>query len=156
MMEIEIEFGAKRKAVLIAPIVVITLIILTLLGRAVTPVEAGKAQLLTPSRWAEMKERRAVEHERNALCSIALELKGEIGRADPVRAERLLRRVEARPELPLIAAQREALLEAAQAHLEFALGLRESDEAAEQGLRKLLHRLGCGSAGGDSQGPLEK
>ncbi len=58
-MEIEIEANAR----IVALAVLAALLLFGLAGRAVTPVEHGEAQLLTPARWRAGKLERRAEAE---------------------------------------------------------------------------------------------
>lgn len=138
-MEIEIE---KRWLIaVIATVVIGILVIFTLVGRAVTPVEEGKAQFLTPARWHEMKVRKEAARERDRLCELAGELWKELGRVDPVRAQLLRDKIEG-TYFKHLTEEKNRLLQAAEAHIAWTMKGGQEDD-----IRLGLARLCPGLAG---------
>ncbi|MEM2265379.1 MAG: hypothetical protein QW687_00910 [Candidatus Hadarchaeales archaeon] len=131
-MEIEIE---RRWAIIeFTILLVIVLLVFGAIGKAITPVEGGQAKLLTISRWQELKLRRAIASEKEKICKLALELETELGKADPIKAQ-LIKEKVAGTYLPHMREAEEMLLEAAEKHVEFALGGTDKDDEAARILR---------------------
>lgn len=136
-MEIEIE-GRKAIIILVCILLLGSLLLFFFVGRAV----GVKDRILTWELWGEMKARKRMEAEFKALCGIAKELGDELDAplADPVKAERIYRKVEGRPKVFGIEAKRKALLEASYAYLQFTLGLSED---TRERVREIINGLGC-------------
>lgn len=102
-------------------------------GRAVTPVERGEAQVLTPMRWRSRKLERRADAETRRLRRDVDDIRSlmERGKPDPVDAMLLAQRVYAheRRGTSATAPARQAAIEAAQAAAEYATGARDRGDA---------------------------
>ena len=118
---------------LAASSVIALMLLFGLAGRAVTPVEHGEAQLLTPARWRAGKLERRAEAEVRRLRRDVEDIRSlmERGRPSPVDAMLLAQRVYAheRRGTSATAPARQAAIDAAQTVAEYASGAAERDEA---------------------------
>ncbi len=102
-------------------------------GRAVTPVEHGEAQVMTPMRWRARKLERRADAETRRLRQDVDDVRSlvERGKPDPVDAMLLAQRVYAheRRGTSATAPARQAAIEAAQAAAEYAAGALDRGDA---------------------------
>jgi hypothetical protein len=126
-MEIEINALTRQNIIVAATAALLALVtVMALLGRAVTPVDAGMAALLTPARWQEYRLARQARGEATLLQQDAMALQALLAarHLEPVAAQLLAQRIYANHQgqgtavtLParkaLIAAAQDAALAAA-------------------------------------------
>lgn len=129
-MPMDVEIDARYLAI---GGIVALLLLFGVLGRLVTPVEAGEARVLTPARWHAIRLARQAARETEALYQDARDLRGMLarGRPSPVDAMLLAERIYARHREGTSATgpAREALIAAAEAAARFATGAASREEA---------------------------
>ncbi len=142
----EIEIHRSELESLIGALALALVVVLGLIGWRVTPVEDGRPRVLTREDWQALKARRAFREELDRLRREAESLSDLLdARPDPVRAGLALDRARqlAAGGHPALAAQREALLAAAEAVNAWAAGAADYAEAraALQGAVETLGRV---------------
>jgi hypothetical protein len=140
-MDISLE---DARPVAIGALVVGLLIGLALLGHGVSPVEAGRPQVLTPERWLAAALTRRANAEIARLASDAQTLRDTLAKEPPdaIRAMTLAQRIYAvhRTGTAATAPARQTLIAAAEAVARYAAGGLERN-AAITALNAALERL---------------
>ena len=119
-MEIEINALTRQNIIVAATAALLALVtVMALLGRAVTPVDAGMAVLLTSARWQEYSLARQARGEAALLQQDARDLQALLAakHLEPVAAQLLAQRIYANhqaPGTPVTLPARKALIGAAQ------------------------------------------
>ncbi len=133
-MEIEVR-GTWGRPLGAALLVLAVLIAFAAVGRFVTPVDAGRVEVLTPDRWQARKLAREVRREVLALSEDGQRLRDlvEDGRPSAVDAMLLAQRIYARHRTGTSATgpAREALIAAAEAVARYATGTASRGEALD-------------------------
>ena len=140
-MDISLE---DARPVAIGALVVALLVGLALLGHGVSPIEAGRPQVLTPERWLAAALTRQANAEIARLANDAQTLRDTLAKEPPdaIRAMTLAQRIYAahRTGTAATAPARQALIAAAEAVARYAAGGLERN-AAITTLNAALERL---------------
>ena len=102
-MEIEINALTRQNIIVAATAALLALVtVMALLGRAVTPVDAGMAVLLTSARWQEYSLARQARGEAALLQQDARDLQALLAakHLEPVAAQLLAQRIYANHQAP--------------------------------------------------------